>query len=193
MATQTKNNPPANNHPMQTRSKNLITKPNTKFFLSTTVSDKIEREPQTLNRALEDERWWMACSSEFDAQLKNQTWHLVPPAPHQNLVGNKWVLRIKQLLDGSLDKYKGRLVAKGFTQRPGINFYETFSPAIKSTTIRTVLKVAVSKNWCLRQIDVNNAFLQGTLKSMFIWLNRWDLWMLINCHTFVISKKHYMA
>lgn len=82
-----------------------------------------------------------------------------------NIIGCKWVYRIKQLSDGSLDKYKARLVAKGFNQQPGVNYYETFNPVIKSTIIRIILDVAVSKDWCLRQADINIAFLQGTLEE----------------------------
>lgn len=150
---------------MKTRSQHQITKPNKKFLHLTALSFLHHREPRTMHQALKDKRWRGAMSTEFDAQLKNHTWDLVPPAPHQNLVGNKWIFRTKYLSDGSIDKYKARLIAKGFTQQPGIDYHETFSPVIKSTTIRSFLKVAVRNNWCIRQIDVNNAFLQGTLNE----------------------------
>lgn len=105
-------------------------------------------------------------SKEIDAKLANHTWDLVPASPTQNIVDTKWIFRVKQLHDGSLDKYKAQLVARGgYNQQPGIDFEETFSPVIKSTSVRTILKVAVSKDWCLRQLDINNAFLQGTLNE----------------------------
>ncbi len=102
---------------------------------------------------------------EFDALLKNHTWTLVPPSPSQNIVGCKWVFRIKRNADGSIERYKARLVAKGFHQQPGVDYTETYSPVIKPTTVRTILSIAISAGWCIRQIDIQNAFLHGHLSE----------------------------
>jgi hypothetical protein len=102
---------------------------------------------------------------EFDALLKNQTWSLVPPSSNQNIVGCKWVFRIKRNADGSIERYKARLVAKGFHQQPGVDYDETYSPVIKPTTVRTILSIAISAGWCVRQIDIQNAFLHGHLSE----------------------------
>lgn len=85
--------------------------------------------------------------------------------PGKNVIGCKWVFRVKENVDGSLNKYKARLVAKGFHQQQGQGFNETFSLVIKPVTIRTILKMALSCKWDLHQIDVNNAFLNGTLEE----------------------------
>ncbi|KAK0588502.1 hypothetical protein LWI29_001710 [Acer saccharum] len=93
----------------------------------------------------------------------NATWDLVPSHPSQNVMGCKWIFRIKHHPDGSVARYKARLVAKGFHQCPSVDFNETFSPVVKPVTILLILTIAITNGWPLRQLDVNNAFLQGTL------------------------------
>ena len=85
--------------------------------------------------------------AEFDALLANDTWTLVARSPGVNVVTGKWVYRHKFLDDGSLDRYKSRWVLRGFTQRPEIDYEETFSPVIKPVTVRIVLSLAMSRSW----------------------------------------------
>lgn len=102
---------------------------------------------------------------EYNALMKNKTWHLVPKRKGINIVDCKWVYKTKRKADGSLDRYKARLVAKGFKQRYGVDYEDTFSPVIKPASIRIVLSVAISRGWSLRQLDVQNAFLHGILEE----------------------------
>jgi len=104
-------------------------------------------------------------SAEYNALVSNDTWELVCPTTATNIVGCKWIFRIKRNFNGSIDRYKARLVAKGFHQRPGVNYLETFSPVIKPTTIHLVLSLVVANRLSLRQLDINNAFLQGSLSE----------------------------
>ncbi|XP_066396527.1 uncharacterized protein [Miscanthus floridulus] len=122
-------------------------------------------EPQSLDEALNSRDWKLAMDAEYNALINNKTWHLVPPKRGINVIDCKWVYKVKRKSDGSLDRYKARLVAKGFRQRYGIDYEDTFSPVVKPATIRTILSIAVSRGWSLRQLDVQNAFLHGYLEE----------------------------
>ncbi|RVX17038.1 Retrovirus-related Pol polyprotein from transposon RE1 [Vitis vinifera] len=90
--------------------------------------------------------------------------HLLVPRPADtNIVGSKWVFRTKYLPDGSIERLKARLVTKGYTQVPSLDYTDTSSPVIKATTIHVVLSLVVTNKWPIRQLDVKNAFLNGTL------------------------------
>ncbi|MDV3140030.1 MAG: reverse transcriptase domain-containing protein [Sweet potato little leaf phytoplasma] len=142
---------------MQTRAKSGISKAiRPSVFLA-------ETEPNSVKEALNHAGWKQAMEAEYSALLANNTWSLVPLPSHRQAIGCKWVFRIKQNPDGSIQKYKARLVAKGFHQQPGSDYSETFSPVVKPITVRILLTLALTNHWPLRQLDVNNAFLNGTL------------------------------
>jgi len=159
---------PPSTHHHGTRLQRGITKPKqytdgtVRWGLTSTVEPD---EPTTVKAALRDDRWVTAMDNEYDALMKNRTWHLVPTPKHKNVIGCKWVYKIKRKADGSVDRYKARLVAKGYKQQYGIDYEDTFSPVVKAATVRLVLAVAVSKGWSLRQLDVQNAFLHGVLEE----------------------------
>lgn len=105
------------------------------------------QEPTSFSKARKIPQWRAAMHEEFQALLHhNHTWDLVPPEPSQNVIGCKWVYRVKQKADGTLDRYKARLVVKGFNQRQGIDYDETFSLVIKPVTIRTILSIDSRKS-----------------------------------------------
>jgi hypothetical protein len=118
--------------------------------------------PSSVRTALTDPHWRRAME-EYATLLSNHTWDLVPCPPGTNVVTGKWLFRNKLTSDGSLDSYKARWVLRGFTQRPRVNYDETFSPVVKFATVRAVLSLALSRNWAIHQLDVKNAFLHDTL------------------------------
>jgi len=90
--------------------------------------------------------WHNAMCDEMKALRSNYTWSLVPFHHSLNVVGSRWVYRIKYRVDGSIECYKARLVARGFTQQECINYSETFSPVIKQATVIFIFSIAVSSN-----------------------------------------------
>lgn len=126
------------------------------------------KEPSTLDEALRDHNWAAAMNNEHQALLRNRTWHLVPHPKGKNIIGCKWVYKVKRKADDTINRYKAHLVAKGFKQRYGIDYEDTFSPVVKATTIRLILSIAVSRGWSLQQLDVQNAFLHGILEEVYM-------------------------
>lgn len=138
-------------------------RPNKKYFndkfvnISTIAPISPALEPSSVRQALQDARWKKAMEEEFEALMRNGTCELVPRGNHTP-VGCKWVYRVKPNIDG-------RLVAKGFLQEPGRDYFETFSLVIKPVTVRIILSIALSHRWPIRHLDINNAFLNGVLSE----------------------------
>jgi hypothetical protein len=155
--------PPVQVHPMRTRSMNHIFQqrqltdgtiryPVPQVLVAETDSALIE--PTCFSNAVKIPEWRNVMQVEYNALLQNQTWSLVAKQPSHNLVGCKWVFKLKRKADGSIERHKARLVAKGFHQQAGVDFGETYSPVVKPTTIRTVLSLAFLAGWSIKQIDI---------------------------------------
>ena len=103
--------------------------------------------------------------NEYDALIKNDTWRLVDPPISIKLIGSKWVFKTKYKANGSLDKYKEILVAKGYAKKEGVDYIETFAPTVKWGTIRALFPLAAENGWKIHHIDIKTAFLNGDLKE----------------------------
>ncbi|MCO5613209.1 hypothetical protein L7F22_067485 [Adiantum nelumboides] len=109
--------------------------------------------------------WRQAMDSKYQSLMANGTWQLVPALPNRKLVTCKWLLRKKFHADGSVSRYKARLVAQGFTQIPGMDYSETFSPVLCITSFQVLVAIAALFGFLLHQMDVRTAFLNGDLQE----------------------------
>ena len=102
---------------------------------------------------------------EMDSLAENNTWDLVQLPEGRNVVGCKWVFKLKWKVDGSIERYKATLVAKRYSQVEGIDFHEIFSPVVKLVSIHNVLALTTLLNFELEQLDVEKTFLRGDLNE----------------------------
>lgn len=118
-------------------------------------------EPSSYNQASQNPKWVQAIDIELNALVKNDTWEVTYlPAVHR-AISSKWVFKIKYKANGTIDKYKARLVIRVFDQQEGRDYKHTFSPVAKLATVRVFIALATAKGWPLHQLDINNAFFHG--------------------------------
>lgn len=104
-------------------------------------------EPHTFSQAVVSSEWRQAILDELQDLERNGTWTIVYLPPGKSVVGCKWVYKGKFLFDGTLECYKARLLAKGYTQQEGIDYFETFSPVAKLVTVRNLLALDAIHGW----------------------------------------------
>ncbi|KAL0849419.1 hypothetical protein ABMA28_013712 [Loxostege sticticalis] len=124
--------------------------------------------PNSYREAMEREdceEWLKAMKNEIESLKENNVWTLCDLPPQRKALPYKWIFRIKRNPDGSIEKYKARLVVKGFRQKKGIDYDQTFSPVARMASVRALLSVCAKENMHLIQFDVVTAFLNGSLKE----------------------------
>jgi len=120
-------------------------------------------KPSTFVEAVEHDEWRKEMQCEYDAVIKNQIRKIVECPNYVKPIGCKWVYRIKYKANGEIDKYKARLVTKGFAQKEWIDYEETFVPTTKWNIISVLLALVAQNSWKVHQMDVKSAFLNGDL------------------------------
>ena len=125
-------------------------------------------EPQTYKEAVASDHaadWQQAMKREYDSLIDNRTWDLVTLPSDRKKVQCKWVFKVKYKSSGEIDRFKARVVAKAYSQKPGIDYQETYSPVVKHSSIRVIFAIAAAKKMHLMQFDIGTAFLNGDLNE----------------------------
>jgi hypothetical protein len=136
-----------------------------------------DAKPKSYREAMhrpDSELWHQAMVREMEAHLENDTWEIFKFPHGRKAIGSKWVFKVKRNPDGTIECYKARLVAKGFGQRPGIDLDETFAPTTKWAALWAILALAALKNLELESIDVSNAYLNGELHDVDVYMQQPD-------------------
>jgi hypothetical protein len=136
-------------------------------------SDK--SEPRTLRDTLkrpDADLWYQAAVKEVEVHIENGTWELVKLPPGCKTIGSQWVFKVKCNTDGSVEHYKACVVAQGFSQRPGVDFDETFAPTTKWAALRVIFALAALEDWELESVDISNAYLNGELKDVEVYMHQ---------------------
>ena len=124
----------------------------------------LNNEPESFEEAKRYKEWLQACEAEIKSITKLDSWELVDLPPGAKPIGLKWIFKIKRNSDGSINKYKSHLVAKGYVQRYGIDYEEVFAPVARIDTIRLLINLTATNGWEIHHLDVKIAFLHGELK-----------------------------
>jgi hypothetical protein len=135
------------------------------FVSSVSLSTK-DDEPSCYQEAVKgsnSDKWKEAMKNEMKSLERNATWDMVKIPRDRKTVGCKWVYKLKKGVDDKVERYKARLVVKGYSQKEGIDFHEIFSPVVKTISIRIVLALVALLDLDLEQLDVKIGFLHGDL------------------------------
>lgn len=135
-------------------------------LMSSAVSDIVE--PKTYTDAVNSkqrDKWMEAMTDEMSSLKDNHTWEIVPKPNNKNVIGCKWTFKLKRDANGIVQRYKARLVARGFSQKFGQDYDEVFAPVVRQSTLRTLLSVAGVKKMTAVHMDVKSAFLNGEIEE----------------------------
>ena len=122
-------------------------------------------EPTRFEEAVRDKKWRNAMDEEIKVIEKNDTWEFAPLPTRKKIIGVKWVYKLKKNAKGELERYKARLVVKGYSQWQGIDYDEVFALVARLETIRLLISLAAQNQWRIFQMDVKFSFLNGYLEE----------------------------
>ncbi|XP_059073700.1 uncharacterized mitochondrial protein AtMg00820-like [Cryptomeria japonica] len=121
--------------------------PKSFFDYMALMSELIEVQPSNFQEASKNQAWRDAMVEEYSSIMKNSMWEVVPRPKNKSMVGSRWLYKIKNVADGSVEKYEAIFMAKGFSQKERIDYDETFAPVSRYSSIRAIISVAVQMGW----------------------------------------------
>lgn len=142
--------------------------PPNRFMATSNLAQSSSEDPRNRQEALsraDKEQWQAAMDEEIQSLMANDTWDIVPAPKDRDIVTCKWVYKIKRDGESGAEKYKARLVARGFSQKFGTDYDEVFAPVVKQTTFKVLLTIAGQNNLIVKHFDAKSAFLNGNLKE----------------------------
>jgi hypothetical protein len=129
------------------------------------MCDLLEKEPTYFEEAIQKKEWADSMTEEYQCITKNDVWEIVPRPKRKDAVSSKWIFKIKHVVDGSIEIYKERFVARGFSQKEGIDYEEMFAHVARYTSIKTIIALAAKMKWKLHQMGMKTAFLNGVIEE----------------------------
>ena len=138
------------------------------MYLASAAEEEVKQNPESVQEALQGahgEKWQKAMDSEMESLRENGVYEIVDRPAGKKIVKSKWVLRVKTNEKGEIEKYKARVVAKGFSQVEGVDYDQTFSPTVRFESIRQMVALGTSKSMAMHQMDVTTAFLYAPLEE----------------------------
>jgi hypothetical protein len=135
-------------------------------YVSSMALISIDGEPSFFQEAIkesESAQWKKAMKEEMDGLERNKTWDLVELPKDKKVVDCKWVYKLKKGVDDKVERYKARMVAKGYSKKEGIDFHEIFSPVVNLVSVCVMLALFALLDLELEQLEVKTTFLHGDL------------------------------
>ena len=125
------------------------------------VANIVDSEPSSYEEAASQQVWREAMIEEYSSIMNNDVWEVVPRPEGKSVVTSRWLYKIKHATDGSIEKFKARFVARGFSQVKGVDYEEIFAPVDRYPSIRSIISIAAEMGWKIHQMDVKTAFRNG--------------------------------
>lgn len=129
------------------------------------VTSILDSEPSSYEEATSQQVWRDAMQEEYSSIMENDVWEVVSRPEGKFVVTSRWLYKVKHAADGSIEKFKARFVARGFSQVEGVDYEETFAPVARYTSIRSIISIATEMGWKIHQMDVKTAFLNGFIQE----------------------------